>query len=182
MLLMGDEVRRSQGGNNNAYCVDDETVWFDWSALERHADVHRFVQHLIALRGARSLPPGRNALTLNELLAQHRIEWHGVELGAPDWGDCSHSLAATLRFDDDGLLLHLMVNAYWEPLDFAVAPLPDGAHAWRVCVDTHRPSPFDIRSWADADVLNTPRYRVQPRSLAVLAASTRGGRPGPACS
>ena len=50
MLLMGDEVRRTQGGNNNAYCHDDPTSWFDWTAVERHADVHRFTQALIGLR------------------------------------------------------------------------------------------------------------------------------------
>lgn len=87
MLRMGDEVRHSQAGNNNPYCIDDESVWFDWSALDRHADVHRFVRNLIAVRNARNLPPERTNLTLNELLAQHRVEWHGVELGAPDWSD-----------------------------------------------------------------------------------------------
>ena len=50
MILMGDEVRRTQGGNNNAYCHDNETNWFDWSLVEKHADVHRFVQLLLARR------------------------------------------------------------------------------------------------------------------------------------
>ena len=50
MILMGDEVRRTQGGNNNAYCHDDEANWFDWSLVEKHADVHRFVKLLLARR------------------------------------------------------------------------------------------------------------------------------------
>src|SRR6185503_9329232 len=50
MLLMGDEVRRTQRGNNNAYCHDDETSWFDWTLLEKHADVHRFVRLLCGRR------------------------------------------------------------------------------------------------------------------------------------
>jgi glycogen operon protein len=179
MLLMGDEVRRSQRGNNNPYCIDDETVWFDWSALECHADVHRFVRHLLAFRSARNLPLRRSDLTLNELLTQHRIEWHGVELGAPDWGDKSHSIAATLRFDADGLLLHLMVNAYWEPLGFALPPRHKAAEAWRCCLDTFRPAPLDIRGWTEAEPVDAQRYVVQPRSLAVLAART-GVRPSPA--
>jgi glycogen operon protein len=141
MLRMGDEVRHSQAGNNNAYCTDDESVWFDWSALDRHADVHRFVQHLIAALNARNLPIGRADRTLNELLAQHRIEWHGVQLGAPDWGDPSHSLAATMHFDTDGLQLHLMINAYWEPLSFEIPPLPPSDEVWRRCLDTYRPTP-----------------------------------------
>ena len=52
MLLMGDEVRRTQRGNNNAYCQDSDISWFDWSLLERHADIHRFVKGLIRFRQA----------------------------------------------------------------------------------------------------------------------------------
>jgi glycogen operon protein len=170
MLRMGDEMRHSQAGNNNAYCTDDESVWFDWSALDRHADVHRFVRHLIAVRNARNLPIGRADLTLNELLAQHRIEWHGVQLGTPDWGDPSHSLAATMHFDTDGLQLHLMINAYWEPLSFAIPPLPPSQEGWRRCLDTYRPTPGDISSWHDANPVAGSTYTVQPRSLAVLVA------------
>ena len=50
MLLMGDEVRRTQRGNNNAYCQDNETNWFDWRLIERHADIHRFVTLVIQAR------------------------------------------------------------------------------------------------------------------------------------
>src|SRR5438874_10089109 len=59
MLLMGDEVRRSQAGNNNAYCQDNEISWFDWGLLERHADIHRFTKALIGLRMSRNLPVER---------------------------------------------------------------------------------------------------------------------------
>ena len=184
MLLMGDEVRRSQRGNNNAYCSDDETAWFDWSAPERHADVHRFVRQLIAVRMARTLPVERLDMTLNELLAQHRIDWHGVQLGAPDWSETSHSLAATLRLDADGMQLHLMVNAYWEPLAFALPPLAADYESWRCCVDTFRAPPADILAYAEAAPVCRPTFTVQPRSLAVLAArsvrSSRGaGRVSP---
>ena len=172
MLLMGDEVRRSQQGNNNAYCSDDETTWFDWSALERRADMHRFVRQLVAARMARTLPVERLDMTLNELLAQSRIEWHGVQLGAPDWGDSSHSLAATMHFNADALRLHLLVNAYWEPLTFALPGLEANHEPWRRCVDTSLPSPADICPWAEAQVVPGLTYIVRPRSLAVLAART----------
>ena len=59
MILMGDEVRRTQRGNNNAYCQDDETSWFDWTLVEKHADVHRFVA--AAHRAARAARPRRGA-------------------------------------------------------------------------------------------------------------------------
>src|SRR5215468_2702099 len=73
MLLMGDEIRRSQLGNNNAYCLDDQTAWFDWSAITRHADIHRFVKQLIVFRKTRTLQIERLDVTLNELIAQHRV-------------------------------------------------------------------------------------------------------------
>ena len=69
MILMGDEVRRTQHGNNNAYCQDNEISWFDWSLLEKHADVHRFVSLLIARRSLRDVEHERQRLSLNNFLA-----------------------------------------------------------------------------------------------------------------
>ena len=92
LIQMGDEVRRTQRGNNNAYCQDNELSWFDWTLLDRHADIYRFVKQLIADR----LHFGRGRTeddTLEELLQRVRIEFHGVTLGAPDEGDTSHALA-----------------------------------------------------------------------------------------
>jgi len=168
MLLMGDEVRRTQGGNNNAYCLDDESTWFDWSAIERHADIHLFAKQLIAFRNARILPVERDEMTLNELIAQHRVEWHGVVLGEPDWGSDSHSIAGTFHFDSDRLALHLMINAYWEALTFAIPSLDEVYSPWRRCVDTFRPTPEDICDWRDANAVSGGTIVVQPRSIVVL--------------
>jgi isoamylase len=168
MLLMGDEVRRTQRGNNNAYCIDDETTWFDWSALERHADIYRFARQFVAFRMGRALPLERFGMTLNELITQHRIEWHGVSLGEPDWSGASHSLAATIHFDADRRALHLMMNAYWEPLAFAIPPLDTGHVLWRRCVDTFRASPGDICVWSEAETVRSETMIVQPRSIVML--------------
>ena len=97
MLLMGDEVRRTQRGNNNAYCQDNEISWFDWRLLERHADVHRFVKRLVTFRRRRDVTTAGIPISLNDLLHQAHIEWHGVALGSPDWGDHSHPIAFTIR-------------------------------------------------------------------------------------
>ena len=67
MILMGDEVRRTQGGNNNAYCQDNETSWFDWTLLEKHADVHRFVSLLNARRLLRDVEHEQQRVTLNRV-------------------------------------------------------------------------------------------------------------------
>ena len=96
MLLMGDEVRRTQRGNNNAYCQNNEISWFDWTSSEKHADIHRFAKTLIAMRMNRHLPIERLDLTLNELLRRQPFTWHGVRLNAPDWSHESHTLAATV--------------------------------------------------------------------------------------
>jgi glycogen operon protein len=174
MLLMGDEIRRTQRGNNNAYCIDDETTWFDWSAIARHADIHRFVKQLIAFRQARTLSLERLGVTLNELIAQHRVEWHGIALGEPDWSDASHSLAETFHVDGDGLALHWMFNAYWEPLEFAIPLLDQSFVPWRRVVDTFRPAPGDVSTWANAETVHGPTCVVQPRSIVVLVTEYNG--------
>jgi len=170
MLLMGDEARRTQRGNNNAYCLDDETTWFDWTLLARHADLHRFVKALIALRMGRSLSDERGDMTLNELLRRQPIEWHGVRLGAPDWSHESHTLAATIRPVGGRGAIHLMANAYWEPLEFEIPPAGAGGRSWRRCLDTSLPSPDDIREWEAAPAVDGQVYPVGPRSVVVLLA------------
>ena len=169
MLLMGDEVRRTQRGNNNAFCQDNEVSWFDWNLVEQHADIHGFVKELIALRMNRNLPVELHDMTLRELLNHQPIQWHGVKLNAPDWSHESHTLAATVPLLGYRLLLHVIINAHWEPLQFEIPALEAGS-AWRRCVDTWLDTPNDIRSWEDAQILQGSFYRVQPRSVVILLA------------
>ena len=126
MILMGDEVRRTQDGNNNAYCQDNEISWFDWTLLEKHADVHRFVKLLIARRLLRGTEHERQRMSLNRLIREANKAWHGVRLNQPDWSDHSHSLAFTVEIRQEKLLFHLILNAYWEPLDFELPPAGKG--------------------------------------------------------
>jgi glycogen operon protein len=169
MLLMGDEMRHTQRGNNNAYCQDNEISWLDWSLLERHADVHRFVTLLTAFRRRRGAGAAES-LTLSELLNRTRIEWHGVLPGAPDWGTQSHSLAFTLCHERHRMQLYGIFNAYWEPLTFRLPHLT-GVSPWRRCVDTALSSPDDIYPWNQAPVHDKTDYVAQPRSAVVLAAA-----------
>jgi len=172
MLLMGDEMRRTQRGNNNAYCQDNEVSWLDWSLLDRHRDLHRFVQTLIAHR-LRGIEMGKESfeLSLNELLRRAEIDWHGVRLAQPDWSDDSHSLACTIR---PGRLhfpfwLHMMSNAYWEALDFDLPDVPETAvSSWQRWIDTARESPEDITDPPWAPLVGGTQYRVMARSMAML--------------
>jgi glycogen operon protein len=170
MLLMGDEVRRTQRGNNNAYCQDNDLSWFDWTLLEPQAGLHRFVKSLIALRQRRDIVLGEHRLSLNQLLSRARIDWHGVALGQPDWTDSSHSLAFTLRTVGASFDLHIMCNAYWESLAFELPPVEAGTTGqWRRCVDTALAAPDDIVTWTSAPDVTGGKYVVQPRSIALLA-------------
>ena len=178
MLLMGDEVRRSQGGNNNAYCQDSEISWFDWSLLERHPDIHRFVKELNAFRQRRDVVKEGGMLTLTQLWSRARIEWHGVALNHPDWSDHSHSLAFTLRSLNARFLLHGMFNAYWEPLAFELPPVPAGHEKhWRRCLDTALASPDDISAWETAPSVKDGTYLVAPRSCVLLALPIESAKP-----
>ena len=169
MLLMGDEVRRTQRGNNNAYCQDNELSWFDWDLCKRHAHIHRFVRMMIAFRARRDVVIENSRLTLNELLGQARLRWHGIALDRPDWSEDSHSIAFTINSLHDRFVLHAMLNAYWEALTFEL-PLSteQGTRTWRRWIDTYLPSPEGICAWEDARIVCGSSYTIAPRSIAVL--------------
>ena len=170
MILMGDEVRRTQQGNNNAYCQDNETSWFDWRLLAQHADVHRFVTLLNARRLVCDEEPEKPRLSLNQLLRQANRAWHGVKLGQPDWSVRSHSLAFTALAPNEKRLFHVIMNAYWEPLDFELPPAAINYDPWRRWIDTSLNSPQDIVEWQAAPLVTARTYRAGPRSVVVLFA------------
>jgi isoamylase len=173
MLLMGDEVRGTQGGNNNAYCQDNEISWFNWNLCNTHADIYRFVKHLTRFRLRRDFALEDTGMTLNQLLQQARTQWHGVKINEPDWSDDSHSIALTAWSLKGRFVIHLMINAYWDPLEFQIPPVPekfgDGWYRW---IDTYRESPDDIYTLNEAPLIEYPSYLVQPRSVVSLIAVT----------
>jgi glycogen operon protein len=171
MMLMGDEVRRTQGGNNNAYCHDNETSWFDWTLLSKRADLHRVVCLLNAHRLLRDVEPERERVALCYLIRLADITWHGVELYQPDWRPSSHSLAFTAKLTMHRVGFHAILDAYWEPLEFELPPVADGIHAlWRRWIATFLDSRHDIVEWEAASLVPGHRYRAEPRSVVVLLA------------
>lgn len=169
MLLMGDEVRRSQQGNNNAYCYDTEANWLDWGLSKKHADVERFVQLLTARRLRRDLGPEMERMTLTELVRQGVKDWHGVKAFQPDWRDCSHSVAFSTEVAKEGIVAYFAFNAYWEDLEFEL-PEAVGRQTvkWRRWVDTSRESPEDIVPWQEAKEVEGGKLKMKARSVAVL--------------
>jgi len=126
MMLMGDEVRRTQYGNNNAFCQDNETSWLNWDLRAKHAEIHRFVTLLNGRRRLRNPKLERQRISLNQLLRGADLTWHGVKLGKPDWSISSHSIALTVGMPDERLTVHLIANAYREALDFELPQIGRG--------------------------------------------------------
>jgi isoamylase len=179
MLLGGDEIGRTQRGNNNSYCQDNPISWIDWELLQSNASLHRFVTLLTRFR--REHPtlrrPGFLELGEEPGVAPH-LTFYGPEGRLPALAD-SEARSLAFRLEGDGVGpdgdardddLFIMLNAWWDKVRFAV-PRPRGG-AWRRVIDTSRPG--------DAAILEPGRYEpvepahsywLEPRSLAVLISS-----------
>ncbi|QNI31128.1 glycogen debranching protein GlgX [Alloacidobacterium dinghuense] len=169
MFTMGDEVRRTQLGNNNAYCHDAQGNWFDWSLLKKHEDIHRFVKLLIARRLRRDASGLRQRMTLTELIAKSAKGWHGVKLDQPDWSSHSHSIAFSAELPQENALAYFIFNAYWEALDFELPDVANGQEGpWRRWIDTSLPTPQDIVPWQESPFVAEQTYQARPRSMVVL--------------
>jgi glycogen operon protein len=163
MLLGGDEFRRSQGGNNNAYCQDNEISWVDWRLLQRNNEVFRFARGVFALR--RAYP----ALRREAFYTDDEIRWFNPSGRSPDWLDPGDKCLACLIRGQDAGDLFLMFNAGDEGVMFTV-PTPLSQYFWRAAADTAQPSPPDFYSpGQEAPPLANPaHYFVQSRSSAIL--------------
>jgi glycogen operon protein len=107
-------------------------------------------------------------VSLNDLLLESHIEWHGVALHEPDWSETSRSFALRVTSYDNHFRLHLIANAYWEGLSFELPPADGLGSHWKRWIDTALPSPHDISDWGGAPALTTTHYRVEARSVVVL--------------
>jgi isoamylase len=169
MILMGDEVRRTQRGNNNAYSQDNEVSWFDWSLVEKHADIHRFLKLLIARRLRRDVQAERERKSLKQLLSEANKTWHGVKVGQPDWSPWSHALAFDAEIRNEKLMFYFAFNSYWEPLEVELPYFEHwGKDPWRRFIDTSLDSPADIVEWSLAEPVPGLKYPLAPRSVAVF--------------
>lgn len=162
MLLAGDDIANTQFGNNNVYRLDDETSWLDWTGLDEHADLHRFVSLLVSFR--RSHPSiGRSSHWGDDVTF---IGPDGVDWLAPDSRTVGWHLVGSARGDDDVVVL---ANASWEAVEM---PLPVGS--WGRVVDTSLPAPDDICGFGDEVAITTDTYWLAPRSTVVLVSGVAG--------
>jgi glycogen operon protein len=164
MLLGGDEFRRTQGGNNNAYCQDDETSWHDWTCLERHQEIYRFARGLIALRAAHPI------LGKEQFYTDAEIEWFGPQGRLPAWTDPKEKRFGCLVHEGGQNALCLLFNAGTEAADFRLPRVPDGAR-WHLAMDTCHKAPQDLFIAGEEPLLDSAElYRAGPRSSAILVA------------
>ncbi len=170
MILAGDEVLRTQHGNNNAWCQDNELGWFDWTLVEKNADMLRFTREMIALRRRHPSLMRRHFLTgeVVELTGIPDISWYGPDLQPPEWDDpVAQTLAFTLSAVQAGEPhLHVMLNM--SDLEQAMPlPLLRGVQ-WRRVVDTGQTAPRDILSPQSSIRLRGGEYTMRAHSIVVL--------------
>jgi isoamylase len=164
MLLSGDEFRRTQGGNNNAYCQDNETSWVDWNNLVQHQEIYRFARGVIAFRRAHPI------LSKEQFYTDSEIHWFDPQGGLPNWFDPQEKRLACLIQEDGESALFLMFNAGTSETDFNLPPLPQGLR-WHLAIDTSRLMPQDLLPARQEALLdNSKAYRLEPRTSAILLA------------
>jgi len=168
MFVAGDEFRNTQRGNNNAYCQDNEIGWLDWSNVQKHADLLRFWQRMIAFR--KTHPAVRqNAFYTGDVNERglKDMTWHGTKLNEAGWDDSqARALGFTVAGVDEDSDIHCMMNMYWEPLDMAVPVI--AGRQWARAIDTSLPSPDDIADPDKEMAFAGQSYRVNGRSVVVL--------------
>jgi len=162
MLLGGDEFRRTQRGNNNAYCQDNDVSWFDWSLLETHRDIQRFTRGMIGFRRAHPVLRRENFYT------EADIKWFAPNGAAPEWAAQRQKSFACLILGQTEPDLFLLFNADASPVDFSIPVLPVGK-IWCLAVDTSRPAPDDLFDpGKEPSMQGQISFRLEPRSSAIL--------------
>ncbi|MDQ3760423.1 MAG: glycogen debranching protein GlgX [Actinomycetota bacterium] len=178
MILGGDECRRTQLGNNNAYCQDNHIGWFDWSLIDKNADMLRFFKHMIAFRKRHAVFRRRDFFTgaVNDRgLAD--IAWHGCRLNAPGWEDPDgRALAFTLGASGENPDIHVLLNMFYLGLDFEL-PQVEGRQWWKA-IDTAQPSPTDIPEPGSETLVDGDSCHAQGHSVVVLLSKPSARSPG----
>jgi len=164
MLLGGDEFRRTQLGNNNAYCQDNETSWHDWSYLERHGEIFRFTCGMIAFRRDHPI------LSKEQFYTDAEISWFNPQGELPDWNDAKEKRFACLIREDDQSALYILFNTGADAHDFCLPPVLSGIR-WYLAVDTSGDAQHDLYSPGKEPLLeNSKTYQMKPHSSVILIA------------
>jgi isoamylase len=164
MLLGGDEFRRSQRGNNNAWCQDNDTSWFDWSCLERHREIFRFARGMVAFRSAHPV------LRREQFYTDAEIQWVGPAGDSTDWfGRKEKALGCVIDDNASGKLL-MLFNAGADSIGFRLPKPPDSTN-WLLAVDTSAPAPRDLFAEGEEPMVDRSKpYHLEARCSAIFLA------------
>ena len=168
MVLYGDERGRTQKGNNNSYCQDNELTWMNWDWNSEQGDLFRFFKNLIHFRRCHPVLR-RDTFESGSGESQVEIDWHGTRLFQADWSQQSRSLAMHLRGRREEAADHIFIiaSAFWEGLSFELPTI--SGHRWARFLDTALDSPADICEVGQEHRLENERfYNVGARSVVVL--------------
>jgi len=176
MLLMGDEMGRTQFGNNNTYCHDGDYNWLDWTLLESQSEIYNFCKNLVQFRHLHPTLRNRYHLSGRDYLGTGYpdISFHGLSAWQPDWSSSSHTLAFMLcgkharggAAEDD--YLYVALNMHWDSHAFGLPHLPEGV-VWHVFANTGAAAPHDICTPGQEPALEgQAEFWMGPRSVAVL--------------
>jgi glycogen operon protein len=164
MLFGGDKFRRTQKGNNNAYCQDNKISWYDWHLLEKNQEVYRFTREMITFRRQHKV------LTKEKFYTQEDILWFNYEGGNPNWSYFSRSFGCMIFADDrKGKNICLLFNTDFIEKHFTIPPDPHGG-VWYVVVDTSKEAPDDIHEAGKEVAVTQNSYMLSERSLVILVA------------
>jgi glycogen operon protein len=167
MLSMGDEIRRTQSGNNNAYCQDNDISWMDWNLLVPNSDLHTFVKNLISFVKEKEIFKLEKILTAKKVIGEPHLMWHGTKPNHPDWQHYSRSLAFSLTYPNYNEFLYVIMNSYWKGLSFVLPKLKE-SRKWYPVVDTHKSYPEDFSNLEKSKGLKKNLYKAAPRSVVVF--------------
>lgn len=167
MILMGDEIRRTQNGNNNAYCQDNEVSWFNWGLVERNKEILDFVKNLIGFAQSLELFKLERILSTREMVSGPHLIWHGTKSNQPDWNFYSRSLAYSMSYPEYKEYVYVILNAYWDGLVFSLPPIDNGIK-WHRIIDTSQDNPLDFILQKDSKPIRQSIYKVAGRSVVVF--------------
>ncbi len=157
MLLGGDEFRRTQGGNNNAYCQDNEISWYDWNLLEQHQEIFKFTRSMLAFRRAQPI------LSKEQFYTEAEIQWFSPYGELPNWDDSKNKQLACLIHENAHTKIYLMFNVGSQGADFNLPKIPLDV-SWYLAIDTSR-------LLSQETLIENPKaYHLEARSSAILLA------------
>ncbi len=181
MILAGDEFRRTQRGNNNSYCQDNEISWVDWSLLDQNREIFEFTKGMIAFRKAHPILRKSRFFTGKKAdgYTTPDISWHGTKLHKPDWEVASHSLAMLINglygleeFGKKDSDIYALFNASKKGDNFELPEAPNG-NRWRLVADTAKEHPGDMFASEEGPVIEENQYYVESRATVVMVAPVK---------